>query len=103
MFMLRAADKATGGVAAMPQNPRRQCAERAEERLRFHHREHSLRQQWRMPHACASECGNGIAEGWSDQWRRHLSHACRVIVSSDDLDMNLWNVAIAHNRVVVEV
>ena len=35
MFMLRAADKATGGVAAMPQNPRRSatvsCAERAEE------------------------------------------------------------------------
>ena len=35
MFMLGTADKATGGIAAMPRNPRRSaavsCAERAEE------------------------------------------------------------------------
>lgn len=35
MFMLRTADKAAGGIAAMPRNPRRSatvsCAERAEE------------------------------------------------------------------------
>ena len=107
MCMLRTADQATGGVAPMPRNPdgqpRSPVPSGPKTKLRFHRREHSLRQQWRMPHACACECGNGIAKGWSDQWRCHLSHACRVIVGSDDLDMNLWNVAIAHDRVVVEV
>jgi hypothetical protein len=48
MFMLRTADKATGVVAAMPRNPdgqpRSSVPSGPKRRLRFHHREHSLRQ-----------------------------------------------------------